>query len=64
MATPKMNRDWRRIRDRIKSMWSDTEFDDKRMKKARGSLRQMVNLVHHRTEEPRAEVRKKIVAVM
>ncbi len=64
MATPKMNRDWRRIRDRIKAMWSDVEFDDKRMKQTRGSLRQMVTLVHKRTDEPRAEVRKKIVAVM
>lgn len=64
MATPKMNRDWRRIRDRIKAMWDDVEFDDKRMKKTRGSLRLMVNLIHNRTEEPRAQIRKKIVAVM
>lgn len=64
MATPKMNRDWRRLRDRIKAMWDDVEFDDKRMKKTRGSLRLMVNLIHNRTEEPRAQIRKKIVAVM
>ena len=64
MATPKMNRDWRQVRDRIKQVWSDTEFDDKKMKKTRGSLRQMVNLIHARTEEPRAEIRRKVVAVM
>lgn len=64
MATPKMNRDWRRIRDRIKAMWSDVEFDDKRMKKARGGLRKMVSLIQDKTGEPRAEIRKKIVAVM
>ncbi len=64
MATPKMNRDWRRLRDRIKAMWSDVEFDDKRMKKARGGLRKMVNLIHERTDEPRAEIRQKIAAVM
>ena len=64
MATPKMNQDWRRIRDRIKTMWSDVEFDDKRMKKTRGSLRQMVSLVHDRTDEPRPSIRRKIVAVM
>jgi len=64
MATPKMNRDWRRLRDRIKAMWSDVEFDDARMKKTRGSLRQMVSLIHERTDEPRPQIRKKIVAVL
>lgn len=64
MATPKMNNDWRRLRDRIKAMWSDVEFDDKRMKKTRGSLRQMVSLIHERTDETRAQIRQKIVAVM
>ena len=64
MATPKMNRDWRRLRDRIKSMWTDVEFDDKRLKKTRGSLRQMVTLIQERTDEPRADIRQKIVAVM
>ena len=64
MATPKMNDDWRRLRDRIKAMWSDVEFDDKRMKKTRGSLRQMVSLIQERTDETRAQIRQKIVAVM
>lgn len=64
MATPKMNRDWRQVRDRIKRAWSEVEFDDKKMKKARGSLRKMVNLIHARTEEPRADIRRKVVAVM
>ena len=49
MATKKMNRDWQRVRDRIKGVWSDIDFDDANMKKTRGSLRQMVNLVHERT---------------
>ena len=64
MATPKMNDDWRRVRDRIKRVWSDTEFDDKKMKKTRGSLRKMVSLIHARTDEPRKEIRRKVVAVM
>ena len=64
MATPKMNRDWRRLRDRIKAMWSDVAFDDKRMKKTRGSLRQMVSLIQAKTEEPRADIRRKVVAIM
>ena len=64
MATEKMNRDWRTLRDRIKQVWSEVEFDDKAMKKTRGTLRKMVSLIHHKTDEPRAEIRKKIVAVM
>ncbi|MEM1054365.1 MAG: hypothetical protein AAGI52_02470 [Bacteroidota bacterium] len=59
-----MNRDWRQVRDRIKTVWSDVEFDDKKMKKTRGSLRMMVNLIHARTDEPRADIRRKVVAVM
>ena len=64
MATPKMNRDWRRLRDRIKAMWDGVEFDDKNLKKTRGTLRQMVSLIQSKTGEPRAEIRRKIVAVM
>ena len=64
VATPKMNQDWRQIRDRIKAMWPGQEFDDARMKKARGSLRQMVTLIHEKTEEPRLQIRRKIAAVM
>jgi hypothetical protein len=64
MATPKMNRDWRLLRDRIKETWSDYEFDDKRMKKTRGGLRKMVSLIHHKTGEPRMQIRNKIAAVM
>ena len=64
MATPKMNRDWRQVRDRIKQAWSGYEFDDKKLKKTRGSLRQMVSLIHAKTEEPRADIRRKVVAIM
>lgn len=64
MATEKMNRDWRNLRDRIKHVWSDVEFDDKAMKKTRGGLRKMVSLIQAKTDEPRAEIRKKIAAVM
>ena len=64
MATPKMDRDWQTIRDRIRSMWPRQEFDDKRMRKTRGSLRQMVTLIQEKTEEPRPQIRRKIVAVM
>ena len=59
-----MNRDWKQVRDRIKRVWSSVEFDDKKMKRTRGSLRQMVNLIHARTDEPRADIRRKVAAVM
>lgn len=64
MATEKMNHDWRRLRDRIKRVWSEVEFDDKALKKTRGKLRKMVSLIHHKTDEPRVEIRRKIAAVM
>ena len=64
MATPKMNRDWRQVRDRIKALWSDVDFDDQRMKKARGSLRKMVSLIHARTDEPRADIRERLASVV
>lgn len=64
MATPKMNRDWQRVRDRIKRTWSDVEFDDKKMKKARGGLRRMVSLIQSKTGEPRADIRQRIAAIM
>lgn len=64
MATPKMNRDWRQVRDRVKRAWSDVEFDDQNMKRVRGSLRQMVSLIQAKTGEPRNEIRRKVAAVM
>jgi hypothetical protein len=64
MATEKMNRDWRDLRDRIKGLWSEVEFEDQNLKQTRGSLRRMVTLIHEKTGEPRLAIRKKIVAVM
>ncbi|MDX1546401.1 MAG: general stress protein CsbD [Rhodothermales bacterium] len=65
MATKRMNESWRRVRDRIRTLWSDADLGtDKEMKKTRGDLRKMVNLVHERTGEPRAEIFRKISAVV
>ena len=64
MATERMNQSWRNIRDRIKAAWSEVEFKDKNMKKARGSLRQMVTLIQEKTGESREDIRRKVVAVM
>lgn len=65
MATERMNQSWRRIRDRIRGIWEEEDLGtDKEMKKARGSLRMMVNLVHQKTGEARQSVRRKIIAAM
>ncbi len=64
MATKRMNDQWFRIRDRIKQAWSDTEFDDKEMKKTRGNLAKMVNLIHEKTGDPRPEIRKRVVGMI
>ncbi len=65
MATKQMNESWRRVRDRIRKIWSDTDLGtDKDLKKTRGSMKKMVNLVHERTGEPRAEIFRKIGAIV
>ncbi len=64
MATKRMNETWYRIRDRIKEAWSDTEFNDKEMKKTRGNLTKMVNMIHAKTGDPRPEIRQKVVGLI
>jgi hypothetical protein len=64
MATKRMNETWYRIRDRIKDAWDDTEFTDKEMKKTRGNLQKMVNLIHAKTGDPRPEIRQKVVGLI
>ncbi len=63
MATPAMNASWRRVKAQIESIWEGTEFDDKEMKRARGNLNRMINLIHEETGEPRAEILRKMSAV-
>jgi hypothetical protein len=64
MATEAMNDSWRRVVSQIKTIWSDEDFGDKEMKKARGNLNKMVNLIHDKTGEPRAEIVQKISAFL
>ena len=63
MATQRMNDRWYRIRDRIKQVWSDADLTNKELKKARGNLQKMVNLIHEKTGDPRPEIRRKVMAV-
>lgn len=64
MATAHMNDSWRRVRAQIESIWSEHEFGDKEMKKARGNLSKMVNLIHEKTGEPRSEILRKMNAIL
>lgn len=64
MATEAMNESWRRIRDQVKSIWDDVDFDDKEMKRARGEMHKMVRLIHDRTGEPHEEIYRKMNAIL
>ncbi|HAY37808.1 MAG TPA: general stress protein CsbD [Bacteroidetes bacterium] len=64
MATQNMNDSWTRVVDQIRTIWSDQEFDDTEMKKARGKLSKMVDLIHEKTGEPRPEIGQKISAFL
>ena len=64
MATTAMNESWRRVQNQITSVWADVEFGDKEMKKARGNLRKMVELIHEKTGEPRPAIMQKISAFL
>ncbi|PSQ69364.1 MAG: general stress protein CsbD [Bacteroidetes bacterium SW_7_64_58] len=64
MATEKMNEDWRRIRDQIKDIWDDTDFDDKQMKRARGEMDKIMGLIHDKTGESIEEIRRKMSAIL
>ena len=48
----------------IQTIWANQEFDETDLKKARGDLRKMVNLIHEKTEEPKADIIQKITAFL
>ncbi len=64
MATEKMDEDWRRIRDQIKDIWDETDFDDKQMKRARGEMEKIMGLIHDKTGESIEEIRRKMSAIL
>ena len=59
-----MNESWRRIRDQIKEIWDEADFDDKQMKRARGEMEKIVGLIHDKTGESREEIRRKMGAIL
>ena len=64
MATARMNDSWRQVKAQIQTIWNDVDFGDQEMKRARGSLSKMVNLIHEKTGEPRPEIMQKMTAVL
>jgi len=64
MATEAMNESWKRVMTQIQTIWTDQEFDEAELKKARGNLRKMVDLIHERTGEAKPEIIEKITAVL
>ena len=64
MATESMNESWRRILSQIQNVWSDYEFEESDLKKARGDLRKMVDLIHDATGEPKPDIMQKITAFL
>lgn len=64
MATKTMNDSWARVVSQIETIWSEEEFGEKEMKKARGNLTKMVNLIHEKTGEPKPDIMQKISAFL
>jgi len=64
MATDRMNENWRQVCSQITSIWNQVEFEEKEMKKARGNMRKMVQLIHDKTGEPGSEIFQKISAII
>ncbi|MEL6616185.1 MAG: general stress protein CsbD [Bacteroidota bacterium] len=56
----RMEDNWSRMRSQIQSTWEN--LDDSDLKKARGDLKQMVNLIHNETGEDRALIMRKMSA--
>ena len=57
-----MNQNWDRMRSQIQATWDGLEDDE--LKKARGSLSQMVNLIVSQTGEDRKVVMQKMSAFL
>ncbi|MEM6325981.1 MAG: general stress protein CsbD [Bacteroidota bacterium] len=56
----RMESNWSRMKSQIQSTWDG--LDDGDLKKARGDLNQMVNLIHAETGEDRQLIMRKMSA--
>lgn len=62
--TTQLNDSWTRVRAQIESMWDNVNFDDAEMKKVRGNLGRMINLIQQKTGETPAEIRRKVMTIV
>jgi uncharacterized protein YjbJ (UPF0337 family) len=62
MGKQRMDQNWQRVKTQINSVWG--EIDEQELKKARGSLPKMVNLIHEKTGEDRDVIFQKMSAVI
>jgi len=62
MGKQRMDQNWQRVKAQINAVWG--EIDDQELKKARGSLPKMVNLIHEKTGEDRDVIFQKMSAVI
>ena len=62
MGKKRMTDNWERMKAQILSTWD--ELDESEMKKARGDLGQMVNLIHSQTGEDRSVIMRKMSAFL
>ena len=62
MGKQRMEQNWSRVKAQINAFWG--EIDEKELKKARGNLQKMVNLIHEKTGEDRSLIMQKMSAVI
>ena len=62
MGKQRMESNWDRVRTQILSVWG--ELDESDMKKARGDLGKMVNLIHESTGEDRTLIMQKMATLV
>jgi len=62
MADEKMEQSWSRVKEQIVHIWG--EIDEKELKKARGSLPKMVELIAEKSGEERASIIQKISTIV
>ena len=62
MSKQRMEQNWQRMKEQILSTWNDV--DESELKKARGSLGDMVSLIHAHTGEDRQLIMQKMSAFL
>lgn len=60
MGKHRMEQNWSRVMTQIQSIWGN--IDEQELRKARGSLPKMVNLIHQKTGEDRDVIFQKMAA--